>query len=404
MSALDPGQVVDDLEARVVVLDRDEERHPEPVAAHEVESGVRQRPRLTGDERAVVGTRPILARVLEAELVEHAARQRRRERPGHGVGEAPLHGVGAAAPRVDVECAVLLFAPGVVVTDAEQVRRVQLIVDLAQEHAGIVGAVNRAVLRRAPDAGEVVHDLRLDPVRVELLGLVELLLVIGQEEEQLVFLERAAEGRSVLLLIEREFLSLRVLRRQAVRLEEEVRRAAGRVGPRLGDDVDEAGAAAAELRRGPVGHDDHLFDGVLVEGEGRPLAAALLAEERVVEVRAVHGDVVVDALLAVDADLVAVGPLHDGHARRQLHERQEVAPVVGQPGHGLLVDARGLLGARRLDDRRIRRDGDLLLHRGQLQDDWDVRGLADGQLDALLGVGRKAREHDGQSIRAQRQE
>ena len=72
---------------------------------------------------------------------------------------------------------------------------------------------------------------------------------------------------------------------------------------------------AAELGVGALGHHHDLLDRVEVEGEGRPLAAALLAEERVVEVGAVHRDVVVDALLAVDRELVAVGALHDGDAR-----------------------------------------------------------------------------------------
>jgi hypothetical protein len=95
--------------------------------------------------------------------------------------------------------------------------------------------------------------------------------------------------------------------------------------------VHEAAARAAELRVRPLGHDHHLLDRVEVEGEGRALAAALLAEERVVEVGAVHRDVVGDALLAVHADLVAVGPLHDRDARRELHEAEYVAPVVRQP-------------------------------------------------------------------------
>ena len=98
-------------------------------------------------------------------------------------------------------------------------------------------------------------------------------------------------------------------------------------------------AAAPELGVGALGHHHHLLDRVQVEGEGRALAAALLAEERVVEVGAVHGDVVGDALLAVDGQLVAVGALHDGHAGRELREVEEVAAVVRQAAERLLVDA-----------------------------------------------------------------
>ena len=60
----------------------------EAVAAAEVERGVGERPRLAGDVRAVVRTRAILARELEAQLVQHRAGQRRGQRAGDGVGEA----------------------------------------------------------------------------------------------------------------------------------------------------------------------------------------------------------------------------------------------------------------------------------------------------------------------------
>ena len=49
--------------------------------------------------------------------------------------------------------------------------------------------------------------------------------------------------------------------------------------------------------------------------DGRALAAHLLAEEAVVVVAAVEADVVEDAALAGERDLVAVRPLHDAHAR-----------------------------------------------------------------------------------------
>ncbi len=102
------------------------------------------------------------------------------------------------------------------------------------------------------------------------------------------------------------------------------------VGAGLGDDVDEAAVERPNSALAPVGHHHDLLHRVQVEGEGRPLAAALLAEERVVEVGAVHRDVVVDALLAVDRELVAVRALHDADARRELGEVEEVAAVVGQ--------------------------------------------------------------------------
>ena len=60
------------------------------------------------------------------------------------------------------------------------------------------------------------------------------------------------------------------------------------VGARFGDDVDKAAAGAAEFRVGPLRHHHHFLDRVQVKGEGRALAAALLAEEGVVKISAIH--------------------------------------------------------------------------------------------------------------------
>ena len=109
-----------------------------------------------------------------------------------------------------------------------------------------------------------------------------------------------------------------------------VRGAVELVGAGLGDHVDEAARTAPELRRGAVGHHLKFFDGVQAYREGRALAAALLAEERIVVIRAIDGDVVVDAFLAVDGNLIAVRTLHDRDSRRERDQAEEVAPVVRQ--------------------------------------------------------------------------
>jgi len=71
-------------------------------------------------------------------------------------------------------------------------------------------------------------------------------------------------------------------------------------------------------------------DRVEVEREGWPLSTALLAEEGVVEVRPVHGHVVVNAALARHGELVAIRALHDRHIGGEQREVDEVAPVVRQ--------------------------------------------------------------------------
>jgi hypothetical protein len=165
------------------------------------------------------------------------------------------------------------------------------------------------------------------------------------------------------------------------------------VRSRLRDDVDEAGHGAAELGVRSVGDDDHLFHGIEVERKRRPLTAALLAEERIVEVRTIDRDVVRDAFLAVDRQLVTVGALHDGDAGGHLGELEEVAAVVRQAFDCFLVDARSPFCPRRLDQRWRRSDDDLLGGRGLLQRDWHGQRLADAEVDTLLHHRREALEH-----------
>ena len=85
VGAAQQSHVVVELQARVVILDRDEERLAETVAAGEVERGVGKRPVLPGDQRSIVGTRAILAGGLESELVEEVVRERADQRSRHGV-------------------------------------------------------------------------------------------------------------------------------------------------------------------------------------------------------------------------------------------------------------------------------------------------------------------------------
>ncbi|HEX7679188.1 MAG TPA: hypothetical protein VF713_13745 [Thermoanaerobaculia bacterium] len=176
-----------------------------------------------------------------------------------------------------------------------------------------------AVLVRAAQRGERVDDALLDPSRIRLLGGLGFLIIERAEVEQPVALQRTAEREACLRLRCGELRggrAVRILRLAAQRvvLEGEMRCAVQIVRARLRDDVDEAGHRASELGIGAVGDDDHLFHGVEVEGEWRPLSAALLAEERVVEVGAIDGDVVRNTFLTVDRQLVAVGSLHDRDA------------------------------------------------------------------------------------------
>src|SRR5262249_23817103 len=107
-----------------------------------------------------------------------------------------------------------------------------------------------------------------------------------------------------------------------------VQRAVGNVGAGLGHHINEAAGAASEFGRRAIGHYLEFLDGVKTHRERRTLAAALLAEEWIVLARVIDRDIIVDALLPVDRDLVAIGTLNDGHTRGKRHQAEEVAAVV----------------------------------------------------------------------------
>ena len=244
-------------------------------------------------------------------------------------------------------------------------RRRQRRVDLAEQHAGVVGLVHEGAGAALPGQAEAVLQqrqqapafaVRIDRRIVEgglrLLALL-LVLIVGEEEERLVALDRSAERSAELVLAEVLVLgAVRVLAEQRAVAAEIEGGALVPVGAALGHHVDEAADRAAELGRGAVGDDLELLHRLEADDVLGPLTAALLAEERVVGVGAVDHHVVVDAALAADADLGAVRSLDDADGRRQLDEVDEVAAVDRQLGHRLFVDQRGLLRTRRLDHRR----------------------------------------------------
>ena len=83
------------------------------------------------------------------------------------------------------------------------------------------------------------------------------------------------------------------------------------VGAALGDDVDDAASRAPELC-GRASRDDlKLLDGVERDVYGGALATRLLSEEAVVLIAAIEADVVEDAALPCEVNLVTVWSLHD---------------------------------------------------------------------------------------------
>ena len=388
MRAVQIRHVVVELHARVVILDRDEERFAEAIAFPKVECGVGQRPTLSGDQRTVVRTRAIFARVLRAKFVENVRAEDRDDLSAHGIRRIALDGVGAAAPRVDVERTVLLLRPCVVVAQREDVARARVPVGLEEGDARVVGALDRSVFIRAAEFRQRIDDALFDARGIGLLRRRRFLQIDRGKVEEAIFLQRTAKREAGLILIGielRRFRTVGIFRAGAERVvfQHEMRGTLHVVRARLRDHVDEARHRSAELRIRAVGDDDHLFHRIEIERERRTLSAALLAEERIVEVGAVDGDVVRDSLLSVDRQLIAVGSLHDRHAGRELREVEEVASVVRQSTHRFLIDARRSFSPGGFDQRRLRGDDDLLGHGGLLHLQRNGERLSEAEVETF---------------------
>ena len=262
------------------------------------------------------------------------------------------------------------------------------------------------VCRKRPSRSRFagVHDV---PDR--LLGLVRCLLFVGEEKEGPVAHEGASQRGAGLVAAEIGLPASprrRKRRRHLVPLAEVVRRAAQVVRPRLGDHVDEAAGRSAELGGGALVHHHQVLDGILVEGEGGALPAPLLAEEGVVEVGPVDDEVVEDAALAADVQLVAVGPLRYRRTRGEQGQVHEVAAVTRQRVHYVLLDALRARDVRGVDHaRRLADDGHRLGHH-DAQLDIQIEHPADPQDGALDTLGSESgrRRCDRQVVHAGRQQ
>ena len=137
------------------------------------------------------------------------------------------------------------------------------------------------------------------------------------------------------------------------------------------------------LRGRPLVHDDDFLDRVLVEGEGGALAAPLLAEEGVVEVRSVHGNVVEDPPLSSNVEDLAVRTLRDGDTRREERVVEEVATVVGQVVDDLLGEPVGTRRVLGVDERCPVRGHGELGHGDGPEFDYEVDDLSHPEYEPL---------------------
>ena len=138
----------------------------------------------------------------------------------------------------------------------------------------------------------------------------------GEEIEGFVCLDWTANRSTELLAM--EFLELRAVGESAgERLEPlKMKHTAVRlVRPGLADDVDDPTGRPSELGRRAARDDLKFLHRVERDIDGRALTADLFTEKPIVEIAAIQTDVVEDAALAGERDLVAVSALNDADAR-----------------------------------------------------------------------------------------
>jgi hypothetical protein len=167
-------------------------------------------------------------------------------------------------------------------------------------------------------------------------------------------------------------------------------RAVPLIRPRLRDHVDDATRRASELGRRAAGNHLKLLHRVERDIDRHALPADLLTEEAVVEVATVQADVVEDAALPGERDLVTVRALHHTDAGRERQQVLELATEDRRRLHGCLVERRRKRGARRLDDGRAAH-GDGFRHVADGEARREVDRLSDREIDVLLNVGPEPR-------------
>ncbi len=257
---------------------------------------------------------------------------------------------------------------------------------------------------KGPQDAEVRRHVRVDARQ----ALIDVELVVGHVEPQLVPLERAAE--IVVILPELEVLGVRPAQLGDVRVDvaaDEALRLVGLVDERLE-------LVAAALDREDSGRSGRVHRHVLARRRHRDLIGGVVvpvaarAAGPFGRIRPLDDDAVLVALaeggVAVLLVLVAAADVEARHADAGgLRQR---APDVGRGRHAdelRRVQRVAEPGRLRVDDRRRRGHGDVLLERRQLQLPVDGQRLPEREADVGLTVGLEAGEIELQRVAAWRQ-
>ena len=235
---------------------------------------------------------------------------------------------------------------------------------------------------------------------------------LTSKEEQLVFLDRPADGEAGNLAHIGRLIGIgdersggilgrekrkRIHRAPGVVAIIEVRLPVKGVGAALGNGVDDAAGRAAVLGGVVGGIDLKFLDGGFGAGIAGAGSAAFLREESLVIVGAIHGVVVEQHAHAAEADEdEAASVVHDGG--REQYEIRPAAAIDGQIADGGVVQNRSEVSRSGVDLRGLGADGDGLGGIADIQAGREVSDSADVDDHLLSFVGREAGGRNGDGI------
>ena len=275
------------------------------------------------------------------------------------------------------------------------------------EDQGLIGGL--VITGSVRSGGGLGHDLRTAVEEFDYVGRVEDVLVESGEEENLVALDGAADGASELLLaIVRLEGEERIGSAEGAVAEIEERGAVQVIGAGFGDDVDDGAAGASLFSAVSVGGDAELlhdFGGELV---GSAVASASLGEESVVVVAAVDERGVLESANAAEREIAVGG---GGEAARILRDAGgeqgkvgEAAAVQRQIVDCTFVEQRGNGAGLGFDQGGSAGDGDILVRSGDGEDEFEVGGGANVDMQLGRDLGRHPLGRDAGGVVAGRQQ
>ena len=151
------------------------------------------------------------------------------------------------------------------------------------------------------------------------------------------------------------------------------------VGSGFGDHIDDAAGGAAKFGARSGGHHLKFLYRFQRDVDRRALAAQLLAKEAIVVIAAVKTDVIENAALTGEGDLVAIGSLHDADSRRQRQQIFKLAAQNRSRVHRCLVERGARFCLDRVDGGSCS-DRNCFLHRRNLHRERKIQGLTDSQI------------------------